>query len=368
MGKKSKKGEVTVVDTSMFSSAEDVIKEEKTSVLVPVSPAIDFRIGGGIPSGTLVLFRTLPKFGKTTIAMQIAANALEQGRYVIYADIERRLEGGKYFAIKNFDPKNKKFIIIRAKKGEKLLSGDEIYTNIKNMMMVPKYRNAVYIVDSLSKVIPRATLEDNEIRADRRDSTPKLNADFCKKAGNLCRISGSIVIGIQHFIHDPNAMGDPLKPDGGIKLEFESDLVFESRRKAVMWDGNPINIKEEEKLPGLLARLNIPVNKRLAPYISKDDPICVYTKFGEGIWWGREALDVLQKIGLCYTKGGGYYVFLREDGQEEKIRGAETAVQYIESNRPYYESVIKDYMVKTYGASYDYKAEEETDEENENED
>ena len=349
-----KKNEIPVINNKMFCSAEDVLEEENSNVFLPVSPAIDYRLKGGIPSGSVVLVRTLPKVGKTTLAVQIAANALQQGRYVIYVDAERRLEGSKYFNVKNLDTKNKKFLILRAKQGERLISGDEIYTTIKNMMMIPKYRGALYIVDSFSKVIPRSTLEDNEIRADRRDTTPKLNADFCKKAGNLCRISDSIIIGIQHFITDPNAMGDPLKPDGGDKLSYECDIVLESKRKAVMWDGSNINVKSDEQLPGILGRFNIPVNKRGTIYISKDDPIMSYIKFGEGVWWAREALDLLITLGVCYTKGNGRYVFITDAG-EVNAHGAEKAVSYIDENREYYENFIRDYMIKEYKISYDFQ-------------
>lgn len=363
---KRKTEALPVIDKDMFCSAQEVLSEEKSNIFLPVSPAIDYRLKGGIPSGSLVLLRTLAKVGKTTLAMQIAANALEQGRYVVYADTERRLEGTKYFSVSNFDTSNKKFMVLRAKRGEKLISGDEIYTTIKNMMMIPKYRGAVYVIDSFSKVIPRATLDDNEIRADRRDSTPKLNADFCKKAGNLCRISDSIVIGIQHFINDPNSMGDPLKPDGGDKLHYECDIVLETKRKAVMWDGKPVNLSGDEVLPGLLVRFNIPVNKRGTIYISKDDPIMSYIKFGEGVWWAREALDLLIRLGICYTKGNGRYVFITADG-EVNAHGAEKAVAVIESNRQYYSSVIRDFMIKEYNISYDFKqqdVDEDDDEEN----
>lgn len=353
MSKKKKDKKSAVIDTSMFTTAEQALDESKENVFIPVGPAIDAKLKGGIPSGSLVLLRTLAKAGKSSLAMQIAANALRQGRYVIYADIERRLDPAKYFNVKGFDPKNPKFILIQAKQGEELISGDDIYTNIKNMMMTPKYRGALYVIDSFSKVIPKSTLEDDQIRADRRDTTPKLNADFCKKVGNLVRVSDSVVVGIQHFITDPNAMGDPLKADGGFKLEYECDIVLESRRKAVGLDGQPINLNKGESLSGILMRLNIPYNRRGAPYISKECPVMSYIKFGEGIWWAREAVDLLVDIGLCYTKGA-YYYFTMPDGTELKAQGAEKAVALVESQRDGFEKIIKDYFVSQYKVNYNF--------------
>jgi RecA/RadA recombinase len=365
MSKKKKAAGTTVVDTSMFSTAEECLAESVSNVLIPVGPALDLKLRGGIPSGSFVLIRTLPKVGKSSLAMQIAVNALAQGRYVVYCDIERRLEGDKYFQYRGFDPKNPKFIVFRAKKGEELISGDDIYTNIKNMMMMPKYRGAVYIIDSFSKVTPKATLEDNTIRADRRDGTPKLNADFCKKVGNLVRISDSVVIGIQHFITDPNQnpmFGDTLKPDGGNKLEYDADIVLESKSKPKMWDGKSINLSENQELPGLMLRLNMPYNKRGAPYVSKMEPIECFIKFGEGIWWAKEAFEVVKALGLCDIKGHTYN-FTMPDGTTKSAKGMDNAVALLESEREVFEKVLRDYFITKYKANYTFVPPEDEDDE-----
>lgn len=351
---KAKKKEKSLIGKDFFCSAQDILEEEKRCAsTIPVSPALDEKLQGGLRSGTVVLLRTLPKVGKTTLCMQVVKNALDQNRWVIFVDAERRLVGKKYFDIKGLDVKHPKLLFVRAQVGGKLVSGDEIYSNIYHMMQLPKYRGALYIVDSLSKIIPRSTLEDDTVRADRFDTTPKLNADFCKKVMPLARISESVVIGIQHFITDRNAMGDPLKPDGGIKLEFECDVVIESRKKPKMWDGNAINLAEGEELEGQKVFFNVPVNKMGAPYISKTCPVECYIKFGEGIWWAREALDVLTGMGAI-TKSGSYYTFLTETG-EQKVQGSVKAVDFIESNREFYESLLKNEMTERYGAVYSFE-------------
>ena len=348
MAKKPK----ALVDEALFQSAEDALKVEcVNNCVVPVGPALDAKLGGGIPEGSLVLIRTLAKVGKSTIAMQIAANAIAQGRYVIYADIECRLNGYKYFQIRGFDPKSKKFKILRSLPGQPTLSGNKIYKTIKDMMGLPQYAGAVYIIDSFSKVIPEETLIDSEIKADRRDTTPKLNADFCKKVGNLVRTTRSIVIGIQHFITNTSGYGDPLVPDGGVKLEYECDIVFEARHKPFSWLGERLG--KSTDIPGQLIKFQLPYNKKLAPYVSKDEPIESYIKFGEGIYWAREALDVLPETGLLAIKGAWYY-FILPDGTEIKAQGSEKAVAAIEENREIFEKVIKDYFIEKYKISYEF--------------
>lgn len=362
MAKKSEKS--TVIDMKMFSSAEDILKEEKNWVVVPWGPAVDAKTGGGILEGSLVLLQTRAKAGKTVSAMQFAVNALKQGRTVVYVDAERRLSGYKYFTISGFDLTNPNLLFLRSKENEEPIVGDDVYALIKKMMRIPKYRGAVYIIDSFSSIVPRDTAEDKDVKASRRDSTPKLNADFLKQIGNILRTSKSIIVGIQHLSPDLNNYG-ALKPDGGEKFQYISDYVLVSKHNPLDWDGNPPTTDKSGKMcNGRMVKYQLPYNKMLSPYSSKEDPICSYLKFGEGIWWGREALDLLMnEIGIAYSKGAWYYINT-PDGKELKAQGAEKAVLIIEEHREVFEKVIRDYFIEKYKVSYDFKkpVEEEAEE------
>jgi len=357
------KAKKPLIDKNLFQSAASIITKEKASpYVVSVGPSLDAKLGGGIPEGSLVLIRTPPKLGKSMCAMQIATNALAQGRYVIYADVECRLLGEKYFQIKGLDINNPKFLILRSQEGVPVLSGDKIYKTIKDMMGLPKYKGAVYVIDSFSKIIPEDTLNDIDIKGNRRDTTPKLNADFCKKIGNLVRTTRSIVIGIQHFITNTSGYGDPLVPDGGVKLEYECDIVLEARHKPYDWDGSRLNNKDGESLKGQLIKWQMPYNKKLAPYVSKENPINSYLRFGEGIYWAMEALEVLPETGLLTTKGAWYY-FMLPDGTEIRAQGSDKAVAVIEENLELFQKIIKDYFIEKYSISYDFVPPEEDGEE-----
>lgn len=344
------KEKTAVIDLKMFCGADDMLEEETNNSCIPVGPAIDDKLKGGIKEGSLVLIRTLAKVGKSTIAMQIAQNALKQGRYVIYADVERRLSGKKYFQIYGWDNSNKKFMVLRSQENKKILSGEEIYKTIKDMMMLPEYNGAVYIIDSFSKIIPNETLIDEEIKSNRRDGTPKLNADFCKKVGNLVRTTKSVVIGIQHFITNTSGYGDPLVADGGVKLEYECDIVLEARHKPFGWDGKRLN---SENILGQLINFQIPYNKLGPPYVCKDSPIECYIKFGEGIWWEKEVIPILQEMGLLITAGSWNTLILPEG--EIRIQGADNLILELENKRETLEPLIQKHFTEKYGANYDFK-------------
>jgi hypothetical protein len=86
-------------------------------------------------------------------------------------------------------------------------------------------------------------------------------------------------------------------------------------------------------------------NKKGAPYISKDNPIKTYIKFGEGVWWGREAFDLLPHTGLMIETGKSRYSIMLPDGTEIKTHGIDKTVEAIEENRVVLEKVIKDYFI-----------------------
>lgn len=348
----------SIIDEDLFLSIEELMGEVNSSkVVLPTTPAIDYRIGGGFLGGSLVLIRSKPKVGKTATAMQIVANALKQGRYGVVADAENRFFAKKYLLqYGDTFTNNEKFKLLKSKVGEKQISGEVIYDTILTMMKLPKYRGAVYVIDSVSKITPQCTIDDESVKPDRRDLTPKLNADFCKKAGSLIRTSESIVIGIQHLITDTSPMGmGRLTPDGGTKLSYEADYVLESKHGQLNLDGESIALeKGNDQLDGQLVRWDLPYNKMLAPYVSKDNAskILGYIKFGEGCWWAKEALAVLENIGLV-MRGGAWYTFMTEK-ISDKVQGAEKAMEVIAKNRDYFEGVLQQYYIDTYGVSYNF--------------
>lgn len=358
--KPDKKEPKKIIERTNFVSARQALEECRKLTAVPFSPAVDEKTGGGFLEGSLILMRTKAKVGKSTSAMQLVHNALSQGRYVFYVDVENRLYGDKYFQIEGFDLDNPKFQIIRSNE-EKLLSGEEIYGDVMTIMKTPKYKGSLIIIDSFSKITTQETLDDSNIRYDRRDSTPRLNADFCKKAGNLLRSSKCIILGMQHWITNtsPGAMGG-LVADGGVKLIYESCYVLECKHNQLGLDGESIALeKNESELDGQMIKWDLPVNKMLAPYVSKDpnSKIESYIKFGTGIWWAKEALSVLENLGIV-SRGGAWYEFLT-DIELPKVQGANAAIETIENNKDYFKSILKKYYEETYNINYNFTPTEE---------
>lgn len=366
MAKKASKK--SIIDMSLFSSAKDALKKERSKTVLPVSPAIDLRLGGGIIEGSFVLIQGKPKCGKSLTCMEIAINALKQGRWVIYFDTECRMTASKYFQVEDFDILNcPKFLLMNSESSsssEKLIGGEKMYGMIIQMMKMPQYKGAVYIIDSLSNVVTQDCLDDPEVNSQRRDSVPKLNSDLCKKMSPYIRTSNSILCGVQHLQQDlsPNAHG-ALKPVGGDRLIYQTDITLLSKHSPLNLDGDSISSgfeKGGDNIDGLLIRYDLPYNKLLGPYVAKEreEKIQNYYKFGKGCWKSREILDVLTELGLVDYGKSGWVTFMTEK-ISEKVQGAEKASQVIEDNLEYFEAILKKYYEDTYEINYNFVPAEE---------
>lgn len=306
----------------------------------------------------------------TLTCMEITVNALKQGRWVIYFDTENRMTASKYFEIEGFDILNHpKFLLMNSEssKDGKITSGDKMYGTIIQMMKSPKFKGAVFIIDSLSDVITQDVLDDPEVTSQRRDSTPKLNADFCKKVGPYIRRANAILIGVQHLQQDISPTGHgALKPVGGDRLAYRCDYVLLSKHSPLNFEGKTINggfSKGEDAVEGLLIRYDLTANKLLGPYVAKegDEKIQNYYNFGKGCWWEKEALEVFKEIGLI-MQGGAYYTFFTEKFSE-RIQGTQKTLNILLENKEYFNSVLRNYYSETYGVNYNFQQAECVEEE-----
>lgn len=356
-----------VVDMDMFCSAKDALEVEKSKSLLSFSPAIDYRMGGGIPEGSFLLIQGKQKCGKSLTCMEIAVNGLKQGRHVFYFDTECRITPSKYFVIDGFDllthPKFHLMNSESSKDGE-IIAGDKMYGIIIQMMKIPKYHGSVFIVDSLSSVTTQECLDDPVVTHQRRDPVPKLNSDFCKKVAPYIRRSSAILVGVQHLqaSQNPSAHG-ALEPIGGLKLLYQSDLVLISKHSPLTLDGESVGSgfeKGGDPIDGMLIRYDLPYNKLLGPYVAKDknEKIQNYYRFGKGCWKSRELVDVLNEIGLL-TYGKSGWISFMTDKYSEKVQGAEKAADIIENDLPYFEEIMKKYYIDTYDINYNFTPYEE---------
>jgi recombination protein RecA len=205
---------------NIIKTGTEVLKEKSDYKAISISPAIDIALGGGIREGCWLTLTGDPKSGKTTTAMQIAANCQKEGRPIIYLDAEGRLKDMN-FQVEEFDPQ--KIEVIGPE--DKPLPAEDLLDMAYKLMSDPDYHGAVLIIDSISSLIPQKELDGDFTPG--RAGLPKILSIFTKKIGQLLPRQRGLVIAITHYIANTAGYGKSKLSDGGTKIQYQADTRME---------------------------------------------------------------------------------------------------------------------------------------------
>jgi recombination protein RecA len=229
----AKKKELSIFDTLVKKYGEEVVKtgrevfeEMKDRVIIPVSPCLDYALGGGIQEGSWVQMIGDPKSGKTTTALQIAANAQKEeygARDIWYVNVEGRLNRKNLEGIEGLDVDR----INIFESPNETLSAEKYLGGIERI--VKECPGSVIIIDSVSSMIAQKDL-DEEVRGDYRPGLQKILSNFTKKMAGVVPKQKAIIIMITHYISNVSGYGKKKVADGGVKIQYQADTILEIAR------------------------------------------------------------------------------------------------------------------------------------------
>ena len=208
---------------NILVNGADVFEELKDMKVIPVSPALDYALGGGFKEGTWIQLIGDPKSGKTTTALQFAATCQkkEHGeRAIFYVNVEGRLSTKNFEGVDGLQADK---ITVVQSEGE-TLSAEKYLGAVEKL--VKSHPNCVVIIDSISSLIAQKDL-DEEVRGDYRPGVPKILSNFCKKMSSVVPKQRAIIIMITHFIANTGGMGKKKVADGGVKVRYQADTILE---------------------------------------------------------------------------------------------------------------------------------------------
>jgi len=270
----------------IISNGLAVLETKKDYKTISVSPAIDIALGGGIKEGSWVMLTGDPKSGKTTTAMQIAANCQKDGRPIIYLDAEGRLKEMN-FEVRDLDP-NKMQIIHSV---DAPLSAEEFLDVAYKLISHPDNYGAVLIIDSISSLIPAKEL-DGEMKAGR-SGLPKILSIFTKKIGQLLPRQRGLIIAITHFIANTSGFGVSKMPDGGNKIQYQADTRMEIKTAPTPWvNTNKDRIGQQVNWKIVCSSMGAPGGEAQS-----------WIKYGHGIDKVQEILMLSQDLGMIDKAG-----------------------------------------------------------------
>ena len=252
------------------------------------SLSIDIALGiGGLPCGRVVEIYGPESSGKTTLTLQVIAEAQKKGKTCAFVDAEHALD--PIYAQKlgvNIDD----LLVSQPDTGEQAL---EIVD-----MLVRSAAVDVVIVDSVAALTPRAEIE-GDMGASHVGLQARLMSQALRKLTANIKRSNTLVIFINQIRMKIGVMfGNPETTTGGNALKFYASVRLDIRRTGAVKDG--------DEVVGNETRVKVVKNKVAPPFKQAEFQIM----YGSGISKEAELIDLgvsqklVEKAGAWYSYNG----------------------------------------------------------------
>ena len=269
------------------------------------SLSLDIALGiGGLPKSRIVEIYGPESSGKTTLALQVIAEAQKKGGVCAFVDAEHALDPSY---AKKLGVDTQELLISQPDTGEQAL---EITDTLVRSGAI-----SVLVVDSVAALTPRAELE-GEMGDHHMGLQARLMSQALRKLTGSISKSNTMVIFINQIRMKIGVMfGSPETPAGGNALKFYSPVRLDIRRIGAIKDG--------EEIVGNQTRVKIVKNKVAPPFKVVEFDIM----YGQGISKTGELIDLGAKADIV-EKSGAWYAY-----KGEKIgQGKENAKEYLKNN------------------------------------
>jgi recombination protein RecA len=267
--------------------------------------SLDYALGiGGVPRGRVVEIFGPESSGKTTLALQVIAQAQKLGGMAAFVDAEHALDS--QYAVKlGVDLEN--LLVSQPDNGEQALEIVEV--------LVRSGAVDVVVVDSVAALVPRAEIE-GEMGEAQMGLQARLMSQALRKLTGVVSKSKTCLIFINQLREKIGVMfGNPETTTGGRALKFYASVRIDIRRIGAIKDG--------DQVVGGRTRVKVVKNKVAPPFREAEFDVM----YGEGISKEGDLLDLAVERKIV-DKSGTWFAF----AGERLGQGRENVKQFMKEN------------------------------------
>src|SRR5512132_354410 len=269
------------------------------------SISIDYALGiGGLPRGRVVEIFGPESSGKTTLALQVIAEAQKTGGMAAFVDAEHALDA-QYAQKLGVELEN--LLVSQPDNGEQALEIVEVLVRSNSVDVV--------VVDSVAALVPKAEIE-GEMGEAQMGLQARLMSQALRKLTGVVSKSKTTLIFINQLREKIGVMfGNPETTTGGRALKFYSSVRMDIRRIAAIKDGDVV--------VGGRTRVKVVKNKVAPPFREAEFDVM----YGEGISKEGDLLDLAVDKRIV-EKSGAWFAY----SGERLGQGRENAKQFLKDN------------------------------------
>jgi recombination protein RecA len=276
-----------------------------TEAISTGSISVDYALGiGGLPRGRVTEIFGPESSGKTTLALQVIAEAQRAGGLAAFVDAEHALDA-EYAKKLGVDIDN--LLVSQPDNGEQALEIVEVLVRSGSVDVV--------VVDSVAALVPRAEIEGEMGEAQMGLQARLMSQALRKLTGSISR-SKTVLIFINQLREKIGVMfGNPETTTGGRALKFYSSIRIDIRRIGAIKDGDVAT--------GGRTRVKVVKNKLAPPFREAEFDIM----YGEGISREGDLIDMAVERKII-EKSGAWFAF----AGERLGQGRENVKQFLKEN------------------------------------
>ncbi|WAC08073.1 MAG: recombinase RecA [Thermodesulfobacteriota bacterium] len=287
----------------------------KVPVISTGSLGLDVALGvGGLPRGRVVEIFGPESSGKTTLALEVIAEAHKQNGIAAFVDAENALDVGY---ARSLGVKTDDLLISQPDTGEQALEISEVLIRSGGI--------DVLVIDSVAALVPRAELE-GDMGDSHMGLQARLMSQALRKLTSAISKSKTIMIFTNQIRMKIGVFfGNPETTTGGNALKFYSSVRLDIRRTGA--------IKAGEDVIGSRTRVKVVKNKLAPPFREAEFDII----YGEGISRAGEVVDMGVDKGII-EKSGTWYSY-----KGERVgQGRENARKFLQGNPELEEKITQE--------------------------